>query len=628
MNRREFSFATLAFLPAMSALGATLRGSVAGAAGVHPAVTDLYRPQPQAMRTLEGWLGERIAVNLEKRLLAGVDLDVLLAGFRNRPGQHTWIGEHCAKFIDAATYTWALTGNTQLKDKLDRAVRELIACQEPDGYLGTYLPADRWKNWDVWAHKYNLIALLNYFAHTNDANALSCCKRIGDLLVRTYGPGKRNIVDGDWHVGMANSSVLGPMVTLYQFTGDPRYLDFARYIVQAWDSDHGPKIVSTLLATGSVRKVANAKAYEMLSCLVGLLELYRMTGQAEYLAPVEIAWEDIVRNRLYLTGTASWDEYFRDDGWLRADDKNASAGVGEGCVTVTWMQLNLQLLRLSAKSKYADQLERTIFNALTAAQHPEAGSICYFVPLNGYKRYGEVRNGPVGVSCCASSIPRGISLIPSIAYGTVEDKIAVNLYTPGEAIVRSRNMDVRLRVRTDFPVGDQVELECIVPKRRRLTLMLRVPQWSRAFTASVGREIHRGKPGTYLEISREWKPGDIMSLRFDMTPQLITGSPSYPNCVAIQRGPQVMAADQGLNPDVELWLAGLLEPLQIKSADPALLKKWHGTHAYTVAGFDGNELLGQRSRELILVPVADAGQTGQEYRVLLERSSHANQRTG
>ncbi len=273
-------------------------------------------------QTINGLLGDRMTVNLSERLLAGVDTNVILKGYRQRPGQHAWIGEHVGKFIDAATNAWAYTGDARLKTKLDGAVRDLIAAQLDDGYLGTYPPQDRFIDygdkgyepaenlplWDVWAHKYNLLGLLNYYRRTGFEPALQASRRIGDLLWRTYGDGagQKSIVRNDWHVGMANTSVLEPMAMLYRYTGDAKYLEFCRYIVRAWDEPKGPKIATTLVASGHVNEVANAKAYEMTSNLVGLLELHLATGDLAYLRPVLRGWDDVVRNRLYPTGTTSW----------------------------------------------------------------------------------------------------------------------------------------------------------------------------------------------------------------------------------------------------------------------------------------------------------------------------------
>jgi hypothetical protein len=89
---------------------------------------------PSAVR-VEGWLGARIMANATNRLLM-VDTEPLLAGFRQKPGVHPWIGEHVGKWLHAATLAWAYTGDPRLRAKLGRVAADLIAAQEPDGYLG------------------------------------------------------------------------------------------------------------------------------------------------------------------------------------------------------------------------------------------------------------------------------------------------------------------------------------------------------------------------------------------------------------------------------------------------------------------------------------------------------------
>ncbi len=229
-----------------------------------------------------GWLGARIDANARNRLLA-VDTEPLLAGYRKRPGSHPWIGEHVGKWLHAATLAWAYTGDPHLKAKLDRVAADLIACQEPDGYLGTYVPEQRFglyqgADWDVWSHKYNLIGLLTYYHYTGNRPALDCCRKMADLLCATF-PARKSILAAGTHVGMAATSVLEPVVLLYRFTGDARYLEFARYIVKSWDEPGGPAIGASLRAGRGVNRTANGKAYEMLSNLVGLCELARATGE-------------------------------------------------------------------------------------------------------------------------------------------------------------------------------------------------------------------------------------------------------------------------------------------------------------------------------------------------------------
>ncbi|HEX8985997.1 MAG TPA: beta-L-arabinofuranosidase domain-containing protein, partial [Bryobacteraceae bacterium] len=407
-------------------------------------IKDRFVPAPLDRQRIEGLLGLRMRVNLEGRLLH-VDEAALLGGFEKRPGSQPWIGEHIGKFLDAASRTWAYTGDERLKTLLDRTAHNLIAMQLPDGYLGTYTADQRWTSWDVWVHKYCLLGLLAYYQVTGDAPALETARNVADLLVKTFGdgPGQRDILRSGTHMGMAATSVLEPMCVLYRYTGEQRYLDFARYLVRSWDRPNGPRIIRSLAQTGSVAQTANGKAYEMMSNLVGLVELYRLTGEPSFLKAAQTAWKDIATKRLYITGTTSASEHFRGDGDLPGEQ---ASNVGEGCATVTWLQLTWQLLRITGEPQYADQLERTVYNQLLGAQDPQSGNICYFTPLVGHKWPG------AAISCCLSSEPRGISMIPELAWGLHENGIAVLFYTPGEVTIPVRSgYEVTVVSKTEFP---------------------------------------------------------------------------------------------------------------------------------------------------------------------------------
>jgi DUF1680 family protein len=569
-------------------------------------VADRFAPAAFDQQSLGGLLGERMKVNLHARLLT-LDVAPLLEGFQKRPGRHDWIGEHAGKFLHAACNAWAFSGNADLKARIDAVARDLIATQKEDGYLGTYLDEKRWTSWDVWSHKYALIGLLTYYQMTGDPAALGACRKVGDLLAKTFGAGEgqRDLMACGTHVGMAPGSVLEPMVLLYRCTGEPRYLDFCRTIAKAYDeSPRGPKLIRSLTEHGNVFRTANKKAYEMLSCLVGLAELYRMTGDETYLKPCVNAWNDVAAKRLYITGTTSHGERFHDDGELPG-----TGNVGEMCVTVTWLQLTWQLLRLTGDPRYAAEHERTIYNALLGAQHPEEGSICYFTPLVGSKRYNAVTHGVKGVNCCISSGQRGIALIPQLIWGTLDGAPAIWQYAAGKALLPlpGGQGQLTLTSATTYPFDGAVTLTVSPPAETEFPLYLRVPTWCAQYTATVGSQIVSGKAGELVKIQRRWKPGDQVAISIDLTVRALDGGASYPDYVALQRGPQVFALDYELNPpDPEKAEPKSTAPGDLKLTDVAakLPKEWKTTQAYQMEGKAG---------PFLLVPFADAGQTGGKY---------------
>jgi DUF1680 family protein len=575
---------------------------------VRDAVADRFVPAPFEAQSVTGLLGQRMRINLEKRLLA-IEEDALLAGFRQRPGAQEWVGEHIGKYLDAAANTWRFTRDPRLKAQMDRMALALIACQKGDGYLGTYVDDQRWTSWDVWVHKYDLIGLLAWYRISGDERALTASRHIGDLLIATFQTGGRDIIKSSEHVGMAATSVLEPICQLYRYTGDPRYLAFARFIVdRAWEQPNGPHILSSLLSTGSVFRTANAKAYEMMSDLVGLCELYRLTGEQRYLQATLAAHKDIVAHRRYLTGTASSHEHFRDDFDLSAEQQD---DVGEGCVTVTWLQFNLQLLRLTGEAQYAQELERTIFNQLLAAQDPRTGNICYFTPMNGRKQ------PTTNINCCRSSEPRGISLIPQLLWGGLRttsgpdtaapDTVAIEVLAPGEVMIG----DVLVRSQTNYPFDGHAVFTVTPDQPHRFTVAFRVPEWATSFRATVpGGSPVTGQPGEYLRLTRDWKRGDRVVVTVDLAVRFTPGGKSYPGCFAVERGPLVLALEKNVNNQF-----GDIQRVALKQAGEPLSEE--STGMYSLAGVvtDGGPA---KDATLRLVPFAEA----REYRIWIPLAEH------
>jgi DUF1680 family protein len=575
--------------------------------------------QPDELR-LTGWLGSRIEANEANRLVK-IDVDRLLEGYRKRPGRQSWDGEHVGKWLHAATLAWVNTGDPALRQKLDYAAAELTKCQLEDGYLGTYLEKDRWTEWDVWAHKYNLIGLITYMRYTGNMAPLECCRRMGDLLCNTFGdePGKRDIIKAGWHVGLAPTSVLEPMVLLYRLTGEQRYLDFCKYILRAWEQPNGPKVISTLLTAKRVDKVGNGKAYEMLSCLNGALEYYRTVGEPKILEACLNAWDDIVKNRLYITGAASYGELFHDD-----FDLPNVANVGETCVTVTWIQFNSQLLRLTGEARFAEQLEHVVLNQLFGAQKCDGSAWGYYVQMEGKKPYSSTLDG----HCCLSSGPRGVALIPTFAASTDADGVVMNLYEAGTAKLSLKDQTlVTLVTQTRYPAEEQIRITVGLAGEKEFALKLRMPAWCRTPSVQVKGQpvaLTHG-PGGYVAVQRLWKDGDQVELRFKLEPRVVVGDHKNNGKLALEYGPLVLAADADLLGDEIKGVKSVAFPsvdlaaLSI-SPEPAPEKyrTWPSAQVFRVNAISRQASMSGQPvtvRPIRLVPFADAGKDGSNYKV-------------
>ncbi len=574
--------------------------------------TDRFSPADAGAVQLQGFLGERCQKNERARLLTKNE-DDLLGGFQHRPGKQAWVGEHVGKWLHASTLAWAYTKDPQLKAKLDRVATELIATQQADGYLGTYANGAHWamgkeQQWDVWVHKYDLIGLVTYATYTNNAAALDAAKKIGDLLIMTFGrEGKLDINERSTHVGMASGSVMEPMVLLYRATRDERYLDFARFIAEHWEADKGPKLISALNTQKSVKQTANAKAYEMMSCLVGLCELYRATGDAKYLTPATNAWNDIAANQLLITGSGSSKEHWTDAHQFLSDDKD---NIAETCVTVTWIQLTQQLLRLTGQARYADELEKTFYNHLAAAQRPDGAAWAYFTALDGKKPYKTEQN------CCTSSGPRGWAMLPTLAYMTSDDGVVVNFFTPSNASLKVGGETVIVKQQTAYPIDGRVAITVTVPKPMKFTLRVRVPAWSNIAGFKT-------KPGDYYLLRQTWSRTQTITLDFAIPTRIVPGEGSSAGKLAIVRGPQVLAVDEQFNQEL-----GSITSVAVSNRPPQLKSSVSYRDADGLPVFETQAVMSQESGKfragdrvtLRLVPFASAGASGSHFTVWLAQS--------
>jgi hypothetical protein len=459
-----------------------------------------------------------------------------------------WQGEFIANWVAAASVMARDADDGALSEKVERVVTRWLATQDADGYLGTYSADDRWKSWDMWMQAHNIMALLVHYDVTKQGRALEAARRVADRVLADFGPGQASVSLTGHHGGMASSSVLEPMILLYRSTGDHRYLAFAKWLVdEDWETPGGPKTVSALTRGAGVRAVGNRKALEMLITLIGVVELFRETGEQRYFDAVEAAWSDIVQKQLYITGSASVGEYFGEavlpnDGYY---------DIGETCVTMAWVHFCLQLHRLTGDAKYFEPAERAVYNHLLAAQSEDGRGWAYYVGLRDYKRYHD-HTDP---ECCPSRGSRAMAMLPGAAISVGGGDIFVDLFETLSATVQ---MDaagpVRVDVRTEYPFEGQVRFEIGLERPATFGLCLRKPGWCQSWTVSVDGVGQAGDVdgNGYLRLAQEWQPGARIELSLEMGPRVVSDASGNGGHVAFVRGPLVYAADVALLPEGRL----------------------------------------------------------------------------
>lgn len=468
-----------------------------------------------------------------------------------------WQGEFIANWVAAASVMAKDADDRPLMDKVERVVTRWLVTQDPDGYLGTYSANERWKSWDLWMQAHNIMALLVYFDVTKKQYALEAARRVADRVLADFGPGKASLSLTGHHGGMASSSVLEPIILLSRYTGDGRYLAFAKWLVdEDWETPGGPKTVSALTTGAGVRAVGNRKALEMLITLIGVVELYRETSEQRYFDAVKAAWTDIVEEQLYITGSASVGEFF-GDGILPND---GYYDIGETCVTMAWVHFCLQLHRLTGDAKYFEPAERAIYNHLLAAQSEDGRGWAYYVGLRDYKRHRE-HTDP---ECCPSRGSRAMGMLPGAAVGVGDGKIFVDLFEALSATVEIENIGpVQIEVHTEYPFEGVLHLDLGLQRPASFALCLRKPGWCQKWVLLVDgvRQAGAVDNNGYMCVTKEWQTSAKIDVIFEMDPRVVSDVGGNSGHVAFVRGPLVYAADVALLPG-----GRLLEDLAVEIA--------------------------------------------------------------
>lgn len=508
---------------------------------------EIYSPEIKDIR-LSGYLGERISVCINQRVKKQ-DVEHLIEPFRHKKETRLWQTEFWGKWIQGAIASYRYTRDPELYEIISQAAKKLMETQQEDGYIGNYAPEAQLAQWDIWGRKYTLLGLLAYYDLSGDKKALDTACRLANHLLSQLGPEHANIVKTGNYRGMPSCSVLEPIMYLYNRTDDKQYLDFARYIVQQWETPEGPQLISKAIADVPVAErfpfpkqwwswENGQKAYEMMSCYVGLLELYKVVPNPLYLHAVEKTVNSIIASEINIAGSGSAFECWYG-GKIR--QTYPTYHTMETCVTFTWMQLCNRLLQITGNSLYADQIEKSAYNALMASLKADGSQIAKYSPLEGCRHAGEEQCG-MHINCCNANGPRAFAMLPQVAYRVKANRVDVNLYVPSSATIMLPGKNLLTLVQhTDYPVTDRIEIEVNPQKDAVFPVALRIPSWSENTRIEInGQQVtEHVEKGSYFLVSRKWKKGDKIGIRLDLRGKIVKQNQMQ----AILRGPVVLARD-------------------------------------------------------------------------------------
>jgi DUF1680 family protein len=565
--------------------------------------------------TLHGPLEPQIHAVIANWLLVAPERNPAMLGMfadRDTPPYRDllpWSGEFAGKYLTACAQMVQLTGDATLRAKTAEFVRKLVSLQDTDGYLGPFPKEHRltgtaphrgsMPTWDAWGHYHIMLGLLLWHEITSDQEALRAAQRIGDLLCARFLGADKRVFD----IGSPdqNQAIIHGLCLLFEKAHAQRYLDLAKEIVEEFEIRGAGDYLRTALA-GAEFYTTPKPRWESLHAILGLNELYRITGEENYRRAFAHIWWSIAKLDRHNNGGFSSGE--------QAVGNPYHGAAIETCCTIAWLAMSIEMLRTTHNPVAADELELTTLNSVVGLHAPDGSWTTYNTPMDGRRIPNtkdisfQIRPGSEQLNCCSVNAARGFGMISDWGLLRAEDRdglaqLVLHWFGSSTFTTDVRATKVTLDQVTDYPRSGKIILKISPDIPVTFALNLRVPAWSEKTLIEINGEPIEAHAGSYCVLSREWKKGDEVAIHLDMRLRGWLGERECAGKVALYRGPILLACEPE-NP-------GALEQLDLATLTIDSIDE---SSAGTIVALNVRDASG---RKLHLRDFGTAGQNGKEY---------------
>ncbi len=461
-----------------------------------------------------------------------------------------------------------------LETYLDSLITIIGMAQEEDGYLYTYrqiegnsshpwVGSDRWVLVHDLSHElYDLAFLIEagvaHYEATGKTSFLDIAVKAADCIDEAFGWGK--IEDYPGHEAIEFS-----LVKLYRATGEDRYLDLAKFFLDVRGG--GPQYCQAHLPVVD-QEEAVGHAVRAVFLYSGMADVAALTNDQSYIHAIDKIWEDIVQRKIYITGgigATGGNEGF-DDPYVLPN----SSAYCETCASIGNIMYNHRMFMLYGDSKYADVMERSLYNSFLCGVSLSGDRFHYANPLassGSHSRYAWH-----SCPCCAANLTRFMPSIAGLVYGVKADSLYVNLFISSTAGVEVDGTQVSLEQSTAFPYEGEVKINVDPETSRSFKILVRIPGWAGntamygglyRFTDLAEESLTFRVNGTvedytvdrgYAVFDRTWKTGDEISFTLPMKVRKILSDERIEGNrerFSLQRGPLVYCLEESDNPALE-----------------------------------------------------------------------------
>jgi len=506
------------------------------------------------------------ATELNIKSLLSYEPDRFLARFRSEAGlkpkaesYHGWedntiAGHSLGHYLTAIVLMYQTTGNKEFLRRVNYIVDELDECQRADGegYIGAFPDGKRILEKEVakgdirsqgfnlngiWVPFYTehkvMDGLFHAYKYCANQKALEISIKFADWLAKVV----ENLNDEQVQkmLNCEHGGINESLAELYASTGNVKYLNLSKVFHHKAILDslsHGVDILSGKHANTQIPKV------------VGLARRYELTGSESDHKAAIFFWDRVVNHHSYVTGGNGNYEYF---GPADSLSNRLSDETTESCNVYNMLKLSEHLFEWSAAPDVADYYERALFNHILSSQHPQNGQVIYNLSLDmGGKK---VFQDPQWFTCCIGTGMENHSKYCKNIFFHNNEALYISQFIASELTWKEKGIKVRQNTLFPKEQGTTIEFESTAPFN--LILKIRYPKWAqKGIQISVnGKPLtFNAVPGSFVEVGKNWKNGDKISVKFPFSLRLET-MPDNQKRVAIFNGPVVLAGLLGPDPD-------------------------------------------------------------------------------
>lgn len=485
------------------------------------------------------------------------------------------------KWIEAAAYSLMTRPDAALEAKIDTLVTLIAAAQEPDGYLQTYFSVKsldkRWTDFamghEMYCGGHLMEGAVAYFEATGKSAFLEVMRRYADHLCVVFGPGPGQIRAYDGHPEIELA-----LHKLAETTGETRYRDLARFFVDergttpevldhskilGWPVD--PKAVAHpdftyYQAHQPVRDQREAVGHSVRAMYLytAMADQRRADDDASLDPALQALWQNTVGHKMYVTGglgSQAHGERFTID-----DDAPSDTAYTETCAAIGLVMWAWRMTLVDPDSRYADALERALYNGSLSGISADGTRYFYVNPLEVVpkttkfrKDHDHVKTQRVewfGCACCPPNIARTIASFGQYQYSTSPRGLWAHQYAEGRAEVPWGDSTITIDQTTNYPWEGEVKfrITTVPDASQPWDFLVRIPAWCRQWTMSLnGQPVTPVVEKGYAVVFRAWKAGDTLVLTLDLEVTFLHSHPRVKESfgkVAVQRGPLVYCAEQ------------------------------------------------------------------------------------